>query len=187
MAATHPRIAVLGWGSLIWDPRGLPIEGAWGEDGPELGVEFARKSSDGRITLVVSPDVEPVKVLWNCLNVNTTEQARKALADRENSEAIAVLSLRAATNDTAEAKKVYAWAEGHEVEHVIWTALPPRNTAGVRGVMPTSSEIVEYLRKLQGDIRVKAERYVRRTPKQIKTRYRTQIEKDLGWVYSEDW
>lgn len=48
-------IIVLGWGSLVWDPNGLPIEhtnpveGAWSPDGPHLPVEFARHSSGSRI------------------------------------------------------------------------------------------------------------------------------------------
>ena len=29
------KIAILGWGSLIKEPRGLPIEGEWQPDGPK--------------------------------------------------------------------------------------------------------------------------------------------------------
>jgi hypothetical protein len=44
------RIACVGWGSLVWDPRDLPVKGAWRPDGPRLPIEFARQSDNGRLT-----------------------------------------------------------------------------------------------------------------------------------------
>jgi len=45
------KIIVLGWGSLIWDPRELKIKNSeWQKDGPNLPIEFARISQDGRLT-----------------------------------------------------------------------------------------------------------------------------------------
>jgi hypothetical protein len=52
-------IAVIGWGSLPWDPRELRVEGQPGQqftaDGPALPLAFSRVSKDGRLTLVIDP------------------------------------------------------------------------------------------------------------------------------------
>lgn len=52
-------IAVVGWGSLAWDPRELRVEGQPGQqfapDGPILPLAFSRVSQDGRLTLVIDP------------------------------------------------------------------------------------------------------------------------------------
>jgi hypothetical protein len=40
---------------LIWDPRELPIQRQWFEDGPLVPLEFARQSNDGRMTFVIQP------------------------------------------------------------------------------------------------------------------------------------
>ena len=51
------RIAILGWGSLINEPRDLPITGEWQKDGPMLWIEFSRISKRGAragcLTLVI--------------------------------------------------------------------------------------------------------------------------------------
>ena len=50
-------VAILGWGSLISEPRGLPIAGEWQKDGPMLWIEFSRISKRGAragcLTLVI--------------------------------------------------------------------------------------------------------------------------------------
>jgi len=44
------KIAILGWGSLIWDARLLSInttlfDNGWSSDGPDLPIEFSRVST----------------------------------------------------------------------------------------------------------------------------------------------
>lgn len=47
------KIAIIGWGSLVWDPGDLPREGTWQEGGPRLPIEFSRISRDARLSIVI--------------------------------------------------------------------------------------------------------------------------------------
>ncbi len=77
------NIACLGWGSLIWDQRSLPVRGKWFDDGPVLPIEFARESSGRRITLVIADVEYTVRSLWALMSVKTLEEAKSQLAERE--------------------------------------------------------------------------------------------------------
>ena len=57
-------IAYLGWGSLVWQPDGLPVRGQWLADGPTVCVEFLRQSGNGRLTLVMHAAASAVTSFW---------------------------------------------------------------------------------------------------------------------------
>lgn len=65
------KIAILGWDSLIWDPRSLKydVNTGWLTDGPKLPIEFARISNDGRLTLVIKESVVEVQTLMQFLHI----------------------------------------------------------------------------------------------------------------------
>lgn len=50
------KIAILGWGSLIWNPENLNYytEFGWSKNEPKLPIEFLRISNNGRLTLVIT-------------------------------------------------------------------------------------------------------------------------------------
>ena len=100
-------IVCLGWGSLIWNLAGLPVQklesglplpswvlspegkdiGDWQPDGPQVRVEFARQSGKARdrLTLVLFDAAEPQPSLWVRMTVATLGEAVRALARREYS------------------------------------------------------------------------------------------------------
>ena len=178
-------IVCLGWGSLIWRPCGLPVVGDWYVDGPELGIEFARQSRDGRITLVVESSAEPMPVLWARLGVGSIADARKALAEREGvclstyPRSISHWSL-AGASERRESAAIGAWAEAKGAAAVVWTALKPRFNN--KPVTPTCEQVIAWLRSLEEPTRTAAEEYVRKAPPQIMTAYRKAIEEELGWT-----
>jgi|GEM_PF-85784 len=185
------RIACLGWGSLIWDPGALHLmETAtpWHKDGPELPVEFARVSTNGRLTLVLVPgngDSTPPHVLWAEMCCRDTEHARRNLAAREGVENNIVRSIPMWPTDGTSVPHwaaVDQWAKNKGFDFVIWTALRPR-FAGQSGRVPSEAEALDYLCTLQASGRADAEEYIRRAPPQIETENRSAIEKILGWSY----
>lgn len=174
-------ICCLGWGSLIWDPRDLSLRQPplWYTDGPVLPVEFARKSSDGRITLVLLGGGPAVSVLWSQMAVGTLEEARRNLAEREGSDLIGCWP--SGSEHFEHADEIGEWASSKDVAGVVWTALPP--SFDKAGIVATAPQIVAYLRTLQSPVLNRAMQYVRRAPEQIRTPYRATIEEELGWTY----
>lgn len=178
-------IACLGWGSLIWRRENLPVIEPWHEDGPSLPIEFARQSDNGRITLVVAAGVPNCPVLWAALNVETLEEAKRALSLREgpgvNLNRVAYWSPASASRRD-EVAAIEAWAlTKRDIHAVVWTALGPK-FGGESGRVPNEQEVIAYLKQLEGKQRDDAEEYVRYAHWQIRTRYRAAIEHALGWT-----
>jgi hypothetical protein len=180
------RIACLGWGSLVWDPRTLPIRREWFTDGPFVPVEFTRKSSDGRMTLVVDPRATPLRVLWAQMVAVDVPVAAKALCNREGitreSCSSGIGSWKTGGPAPGNISGLSAWAEARDLDAVIWTALGPKFERTDRS--PSADEVIAYLRGLRGPVRDHAKQYIERAPRQIDTDYRRQIEAALGWSYS---
>jgi hypothetical protein len=174
-------IACLAWGSLVWEPRTLPIKPIWFPNGPAVPVEFARRADDGTIAVVLCEHGARVPCLWAEMTVATLDDAAESLAVREKTpRAFGVGQWRMGDADPALLEGLSAWAHAAGAGGVVWTALGPRLHGDV--FMPTQRDVVEYLAALEGDVRKAAEIYIRRAPAQIETPYRREIEEVLGWV-----
>lgn len=176
-------IACIGWGSLIWDPRELPMIPPWNEDGPMLPVEYLRHSVRSEtVTLVLDPSALPVQSLWVRLGVTDVAQAREALRSREGTVA-KYIGYWSPDDSTASdvTHTIATWAAQHDVIGVVWTALPPKWN-DENGIVPNVDQVLRYLRGRGAGSR--AERYIRKTPAQVRTVYRTRIESELGWRHS---
>ena len=152
-----------------------------------MPVEFMRQSSDGRITLVINPLTTPLRVLWAHMVAVDLPVAEKALCDREGIAerdcSSRIGSWKRGDVPPINISGLPAWAEAHELDAVVWTALGPR--FGKKDRSPSGDEVIAYLGGLRGLVRDHAKQYVERAPQQIDTDYRRQIEAVLGWSCSD--
>lgn len=175
-------ICRLGWGSLVWNPGVLRCSGGWRTDGPDLPLEFARTSQDGRLTLVLVEGAQPVPSLWTELEYTSPQQAQEALAGREGCSLAGVgMWPGEVPLNLPGAQAIEAWASTRGFQAVVWTALRPK-FGGKNGDAPASAQAaVEYLRALGGEAQARAREYVKRAPCQVRTAFRQAIEQELGW------
>lgn len=178
-------IAVLGWGSLVWCQGGLRIRTRWRLDGPGLPIEFARVSSDKRLTLVIVNGVALQTTLWAESEFETLSEARDNLKEREGA---AMSDIHAAAPGgeirgsvfPQVATAVRAWlATKPEIAGVVWTGLPPK------GILPSFSaeRAVAYLKALppDSDVYQRARQYVTHAPSQIQPAVRAMMRSE-GWA-----
>lgn len=181
------KIACLGWGSLIWEPKELEeyISSEWHVDGPDLPVEFARESGRNRITLVLVEGAKCSPSLWAMLNVANIDDAKSALAKREGisdkfkENSIGFWDAHSNKMHGKCANVISQWALEKGLDGVVWTNLKAGTGKIKNGVAPTLDEIIKYFNDL--DDCASAEEYVRKTPAQVRTEFRSGIEEQLGW------
>jgi len=189
-------IGCIAYGSLIWDPRTLPLAAPFAHAGPPLPVEFSRVALDGRVTLVVDPGVAPSRTWWAPLAVGTLEQGLAELARREGIATDRVddwigVARRSGPGPGAGAgwgspdatirRAIADWLDAQALEAVLWTALPARRPDG-RLERPGADELVAHLEGLEGAARDRAEQDIRRAPAALRTPNRSRFEADFGWT-----
>lgn len=180
------KIALVGWGSLIWNHGVLQTSGEWMNNGPLLPIEFARIASDGRMTLVIYPPAPTVPTLWIRAGSHDLDQVIENLGERERTTANNVGFLCRATGRRRARfprliKTFQRWSFQNSLDAVVWTDLEStfeRET----GVPFTHQSAINYLSELRGAKRDSAEEYIRSAPPQTDTPLRRRIERELGWV-----
>jgi hypothetical protein len=187
------KIAFLGWGSLIWDPRNLRIRKDWQEDGPFLPIEFKRYSKDGRMTLVICPGVQDVRTLWAEADFTDIDDAKENLRIRENIPNIQNIGYASRAgcpyrcNAVPEViTHVQSWVDEKKLDAVVWTDIPqnPDKFRQKTSMEMNEDNIITYLRNLEkrnDRIYENAREYVEKTPEQIETMLRRRIRQELHW------
>lgn len=178
-AEKQMQIAILGWGSLLWEDRpdfDKQHEPTWHLDGPELNIEFSRKSRSrqGALTLVVDDkNGSPTTVAWS---LSTRERVEDAICDLRCREGttdrnIGRICLTADSQVNPSASPVIAaWAKGKNLDAVVWTALQSNFENFSVGAA------IDHIKKLDPCGKAKAAEYVLRAPEFVQTPLRRALQ-----------
>jgi len=174
------KIAILGWGSLIWERGSLArqVRGKWKSGGPELPLEFSRKSAsrDGALTLVIdSTHGQASSTRFITSSRRTLEKARLDLKERESVlsvDSIGYVDVTAGNSGGATKEILNAirkWASKMGYDAVIWTALQSNFDDF------TVERAVQYLRDLPVRGNRKAKEYIENAPPEVDTPLRRYV------------
>ncbi len=184
-APDRSRIAILGWGSLLWEaaPEFDRWHDPWRFDGPTLKLEFSRVSSSrkGVLTLVIDPQHGAPNPVAYCTSRHAILD--KAIADLQRREGttqgnIGCISLAKSDHryrDPASGEAILAWATMKGLAAVVWTDLPS-NFKEKTGQVFSVAAAINYLRTLDPTVKTKALEYIRGTPQFIHTTLRKALE-----------
>lgn len=184
------KIAIIGWGSLIWEPRDLPRSGVWQVGGPELPIEFSRISRDCRLTLVIDFEngeyVSTRYVLSPCVDINDAIEDLKLREGTSNKENIGYVDLcnnkQSGGKDNPEkvCEIIRNWCGKKNFDGAAWTALPCNFKEEAREEFSVDPAI-NYLNGLPETARKNALKYIRNAPEEIMTPLRRRL-KEVGII-----
>ncbi len=181
------RIAILGWGSLIWDPGDLLVQGGWIAAGPVLPIEFSRISRNKRLTLVIDERAGvDVRTRYILSSLEELSDAIENLRRREGAirQGIGVFDKSGHVNNEHAKnispiafERISSWAKDTGLDAVIWTALSPKFLEG-RDFSVASA--ILHLASLQEPERTRAFDYIHRAPAEVVTPLRTAFTAEFG-------
>jgi hypothetical protein len=185
------RIAVLAWGSLVWDPRELKTAAAFAPNGPLLPIEFSRISADGRLTLVIDNAVGDLCRTYSAASAFTSlDAAIENLRERETRHAEDIGFFEPSSGRQSDlaferhpqaVATIGAWTESNDYDAAIWTALASNFDEWNKGGEPFSvTAAIRYLETLQEKdpaAFARALDYIRKAPPEVETTVRDEVTK----------
>lgn len=181
------RIAILGWGSLLWE-GGEAFDrwhGEWNRGGPIVKLEFSRVSDRrlGALTLVIDDDHgTPTVVSWCLSRRKTVDDAICDLCCREETTVgrIARRTTGRRTGSVPSEERddpMVPWLRLRNLDAVIWTALKCNFQEKLR--KPFSVEAaLSYLKTLGPEAKSQAAEYVWRAPDFVRTPLRSALQRE---------
>jgi hypothetical protein len=183
------RIAVLGWGSLVWDRRVLALADAFRPVGPILPLEFSRISIDKRLTLVIDENRGTPCTTYVApspyLDLDDAVENLRLREGMPGPDGVGFVDTHARTRSAPAWDRhprvvitIEAWAMRHGYQAAIWTALGSNFHERDKANMPFSVEAaLAYLATLDGDRLDKALQYFRKAPPEISCALREAVDR----------
>jgi hypothetical protein len=174
------KIAIVSFGSLVFEPRNLKIQGQWNETGPIIKCEFSRISSNKRLTVVVDENNGSlVQSLWAESAFTNINLAIRNFREREGSDLNKISVLNVRTGEKSEScnrhqetsRTILNWAREEELDHVIWSGLGVRFLDAI-GVRFNVENALEYLNTLEQPDKLNSIRYILNVHPNIQTNFR---------------
>jgi len=176
-------IAILGWGSLIWDvrPEFDQYHDKWQPDGPVLPLEFSRisESRQGALTLVVDPQHGVRCTVAYALS--TRSNPDDAIEDLRCREGTIMRHMGFYFRDGSQTcappvpGSIATWAADKGYDVVVWTGLPS-NFKDKTGKEFSIAAAISHLQSLTNEGKSMAATYVWRAPDLIQTPLRTALQ-----------
>lgn len=182
-------IAILGWGSLLWDLDDLApkVDGNWQMGaGPRLPMEFSRISSKRKMGLVVCLDPENGAPCPTHAIQSIRADIIETVADLAARERCTQGQIGYATPGQARSRlpsvaaSVQDWLSETGWSGAVWTDLDP-NFAAERGEAFSVARGMAYLRTLRGESWAEAHRYIAQAPAQTDTPLRRALAREDWW------
>jgi len=177
------RIAILGWGSLLWEdrPEFDKQHEAWRFDGPSFKVEFSRISSSrqGALTLVIdNNNGSPTTVAWCLSKRQSVEDAACDLRCREGTT-IANIEVRVSKQHDPSAPQdpIIDWARKRNLDAVIWTALESNFEKKIKKAFSVDAAVA-YIKRLDTCGKAEAAEYIWRAPEFVHTCVRDALQRE---------
>jgi hypothetical protein len=188
-------IAILGWGSLLWEGGGQfdRQHEQWQGGGPVLKIEFSRISESrlGALTLVIDDQFgAPMQVAWCLSKRQTIEDAICDLRSREGTtvENIGHVRMHAERPPLADLLTpqdvIAGWAKPQNLDAVIYTALKS-NFQERKGQPFSVDAAVAHVRAMNPTAKARAAEYVWRAPDFVRTPLRSALQREPWFLEGE--
>lgn len=174
------KIAILGWGSLLWDhrPEFDQQHDDWLPDGPILKLEFSHKSESrlGALTLVIdSTHGTACQVAYAFSKRTDPEDTLCDLRSREGTTCknigyVFFDGSRDHARDRAVLPVISEWAKAHNIDVVVWTDLASNFCS-----FSVNAALI-YVQRLNAEGKAKAAEYMWRAPAFVDTPLRRALQ-----------